>query len=155
MLVPITLTEGEDGETRRRFFLLAEVSFAASDRSGGGYYSDTELTDQFGEWVNAALDDRDDSPRARFHTVPAPLDTDVAAIAAGTYPGNADALVHLRTHAEDVERLHRVDDEAAHGREDALLRTALEMIRDGAGDPAALAAVALSTSRLTFERNCA
>lgn len=155
MFVPISLTTDPDGETRRRFLLLTEVSFAASDRTGGGYYSDSELVDKFGEWVDGALNDRDDQPEVKYHTVPAPLDTDVAAVFAGTYPGNADALAHLRSIAEDVERLHRVDDEAAHGQEDALMRTALEMIRDGAGDPAALAAVALSTLRLTFERNCA
>ena len=155
MFVPITLTEGEDGESRRRFFLLAEVSFAADEsRSAGGYYGDAELVDQFTGWVGAALDDRSDSPVATFHAVPAPLDTDVAAIAAGTYPGNADALAHLRSVAEDVERLHRADPEMAHVYEDDLVRTALEMIRDRAGDPAALAALALSTRRLTFERKC-
>lgn len=155
MFVPITLTEGEDGGTRRRFFLLAEVSFAADEgRSSGGYYSDTELVGLFAEWVGSALEDRDDSPVAKFHAVPAPLDTDVAAIAAGAYPGNADTLAHLRSVAEDVERLHRADPEMAHVYEDDLVRTALEMIRDRAGDPAALAALALSTRRLTFERKC-
>jgi hypothetical protein len=149
MLVPITLTEGEDGETRRRFFLIAEVSFAVrEDRADGGYYADAELVERFTGWTDAALEDRDDSPVAKFHAVPAPLDTDVAAIAAGAYPGNADALAHLNRLLAVLSTWVTADPERAASQERELFVTALRMIREGAGDPAALANAALGAVTL-------
>lgn len=73
-----------DGEYRRRFFLVAEVSFRS--RGKGDYYSDDELRDVIEHWVACGLDDRDDGPAIRFHTVPKILDVDVESIARGDYP---------------------------------------------------------------------
>lgn len=81
----------EDGEPVRRFFLLAEITFAdreaePRDKYDHNYYADNELRDAAAEWMSAALEDRDDSPSVRFHEVPQILDVDVEAVARGEYP---------------------------------------------------------------------
>jgi hypothetical protein len=72
------------GENRRRFFLVAEVSFNSCD--GDDYYSDDELPGLVEGWVDAALNDRDDSPSVHFYEVPRILDVAMEAIARGDYP---------------------------------------------------------------------
>jgi hypothetical protein len=47
------------------------------------------------------------------------------------------------------------DGEVAHSLEDDLWRDVLRAIAAGAGDPRALAAAALKTTRLGFARHCA
>lgn len=47
------------------------------------------------------------------------------------------------------------DDEAAHGREDDLFAAVLAAIRDGAENPAELAAAALKSCEIDFARWCA
>ena len=78
-----------DGEPRRRFFLVAEVTFRDQwDENGepDNYYSDDELKSRIEHWVYSALDDRDDGPSISFHEVPKILDVDVESIARGDYP---------------------------------------------------------------------
>lgn len=76
-----------DDEPRRRFFLLAEVTFR-DDPDGDVYYSDGELPDVTAEWIRAAIDDRDDSPRIRLLALPEVLDVDIQSVARGDYPGH-------------------------------------------------------------------
>ena len=79
-----------NGEPRRRFFLIAEVTFSNSGEDGGrNYYDDDELLSQLEDWVAAALEDRDDGPSVHFHEVPKILDVDVESIARGDYPRSA------------------------------------------------------------------
>lgn len=62
-----------DGEPRRRFYLVAEVTFrsAVDEEDGyGDYYSDDELLGRIEDWVEGALNDRDDGPAITFHQVP-------------------------------------------------------------------------------------
>lgn len=59
--------DGEGG-FRRRFLLLAEVSFR-SEGDGKDYYSNDELKGLIEDWIDSALCDRDDSPSIRFHEV--------------------------------------------------------------------------------------
>lgn len=67
-----------DGEPVRRFYLLAEVTFAdraaePRDRYDRNYYQDSELKDLVSEWMSGTLEDRDDMPAVRFHEVPESL----------------------------------------------------------------------------------
>lgn len=75
-----------DDEPRRRFFLLAEVTFA--DEGNDNYHSDDEAPDVAAMWMRDGLEDRDDSPHVKFHSIPGILDVDVRAIAEGEYPGH-------------------------------------------------------------------
>lgn len=152
MTIRINHLTDAHGEHRREFHLIARVTFRGGVTPEENYYSDSELPGRVEDWVDAALNDRDDSPSLTFHEVPAILEPDVRAVVGGTYPDNAEAVATLLALAEEVDRVHRVDYERAHGVEDTLMRTALEMIRDGAGDPVALARIALQTQGLKFER---
>lgn len=60
--------DGEGG-FRRRFLLLAEVSFRSEGDDDEDYYSNDELKGLIEYWVDSALYDRDDSPAIRFHEV--------------------------------------------------------------------------------------
>ena len=78
----------EDGEGVRRLFLVAEVTFGdrpADDPDTTNYYDDAELVERIGDWVEGALEDRDDRPAVRFHDVPQNLHVDMVAIAAKGY----------------------------------------------------------------------
>lgn len=75
------------GESRRRFFLLAEVTFRDGDEN---YYRDDELWGQIQGWINRAVDDRDDSPSVRLLSIPEILNVDVESIARGDYPNHTD-----------------------------------------------------------------
>lgn len=84
-----------DGEPVRRFFLIAEVTFA--DREADpmavyrhNYYEDRELRDLVAGWMRDGLEDRDDSPAVRFHAVPQILDVDMQSIAGGDYPEDSN-----------------------------------------------------------------
>ncbi|MEH0542970.1 hypothetical protein QA802_07775 [Streptomyces sp. B21-105] len=64
-----------DGEPVRRFFVIAEVTFA--DREAGprdeydrNYYQDSELRSIATDWMQDGLTDRADSPAVRFREVP-------------------------------------------------------------------------------------
>ena len=67
-------------------------------------------------------------------------------------------LTEVWAEISEIQRLWR-DDEAAHGREDALHQKVLRAIADErAGDPATVAAMAnmaLFTLNIKFERHCA
>ena len=64
-----------DGEPVRRFYVIAEVTFA--DRAAEprheydhNYYQDSELRSLATDWMRDGLEDRDDSPAVRFREVP-------------------------------------------------------------------------------------
>lgn len=59
-----------DGEPRRRFYLVAEVTFRSATDEYGDEYGDDELLGRIEHWVEGALDDRDDGPAITFHQVP-------------------------------------------------------------------------------------
>lgn len=84
MTIRIERVDAGAGEYRRRFFLIAEVTFMS--RGEDDYYSDDDLPDCIEQWVDAGLNDRDDGPSIRFHEVPPILDVDVESIARGDYP---------------------------------------------------------------------
>lgn len=136
-----------DGEERRQFFLLAQVTFRAETDPADEYYADSELPDLIADWVDAGLNDRDDSPAVTFYDVPASIHADAVAVAAGRYPGNGEALDELHRQVDMVNHHRLSDPRRTVFRERTLMRAALEMIRDGVGDPAALARVALSTTK--------
>lgn len=67
-----------DGEPVRRFFLVAEVTFAdreaqPRDEYDHNYYEDRELVGLVDGWMSDAVNDRDDSPQVRFHGIQDPL----------------------------------------------------------------------------------
>lgn len=86
-----------DGEARRRFFLIAEVTFAdreaqPRDERDHNYYEDSELARLAKDAMSSEMQYHDDSPSVRFHAVPKILDVDMQSIARGDYPevsGNA------------------------------------------------------------------
>lgn len=83
----------QDGEPRRRFFLLVEVTFRDRPREqppGVDYYDDSDLPEVVADWMRSAIEDRDDSPRARFMALPKVLDADVQSVARGDYPGHVE-----------------------------------------------------------------
>lgn len=64
-----------DGEPVRRFYVLAEVTFAdreaePRDEHDHNYYQDSELRSVATDWMRDGLEDRDDSPAVRFRDVP-------------------------------------------------------------------------------------
>lgn len=64
-----------DGEPVRRFYMLAEVTFAdreaePRDEYDHNYYQDSELRSVAVDWMSDGLTDRDDSPAVRFRDVP-------------------------------------------------------------------------------------
>lgn len=64
-----------DGEPVRRFFLIAEVTFAdreaePRDEYDHNYYEDRELRSVVTDWMSDGLYDRDDHPAVRFRDVP-------------------------------------------------------------------------------------
>lgn len=64
-----------DGEPVRRFFVIAEVTFADRDAEprdeyDRNYYQDSELRSIATDWMSDGLTDRDDSPAVRFHEMP-------------------------------------------------------------------------------------
>lgn len=64
-----------DGEPVRRFFVIAEVTFAdreAEPRNeyDHNYYEDSELRPVATDWMRDGLCDRDDSPAVRFRDLP-------------------------------------------------------------------------------------
>lgn len=64
-----------DGEPVRRFFVIAEVTFAdreaePRDEHDHNYYEDSELRSVVTDWMSDGLCDRDDSPMVRFRDVP-------------------------------------------------------------------------------------
>ncbi|MFJ2000284.1 hypothetical protein [Streptomyces chartreusis] len=64
-----------DGEPVRRFYVIAEVTFADRDAEprdeyDHNYYQDTELRSIVTDWMSDGLYDRDDSPAVRFRDVP-------------------------------------------------------------------------------------
>lgn len=77
-----------DDEPRRRFFLLAEVTFRSGADDGDNYYEDDELATRVTGWMSNAVDDRDDGPAVEFHVIPEILDVDIHAVAADNYPGH-------------------------------------------------------------------
>jgi hypothetical protein len=84
-----------DGEPVRRFFLLAEVTFAdreaqPRDEYDHNYYEDRELRGLATEWMGTEMQYHDDQPRVRFHAVPQILDVDVQSIARGDYPEDSN-----------------------------------------------------------------
>jgi hypothetical protein len=65
----------EDGDPLRRFFLIAEVTFADREAQPRGehdynYYEDRELKDVVTDWIQGGVTDRDDSPAVRFRELP-------------------------------------------------------------------------------------
>ena len=64
-----------DGEPVRRFYVIAEVTFAdraaePRDEYDRNYYQDSELRTVAADWMSDGLCDRDDSPAVRFRDVP-------------------------------------------------------------------------------------
>lgn len=64
-----------DGEPVRRFYMIAEVTFAdreaePRDEHDRNYYEDRELRSVATDWMRDGLYDRDDSPAVRFREVP-------------------------------------------------------------------------------------
>ena len=64
-----------DGEPVRRFYVIAEVTFAdraaePRDEYDRNYYQDSELRSVATDWMRDGLEDRDDSPAVRFLDVP-------------------------------------------------------------------------------------
>ncbi|MFJ2650858.1 hypothetical protein ACIO1C_29585 [Streptomyces sp. NPDC087420] len=63
-----------DGEPVRRFFLIAEVTFAdreaqPRDERDHNYYEDRELRSLATEWMGSEMQYHDDSPMVRFTDV--------------------------------------------------------------------------------------
>lgn len=63
------------GEPVRRFYVIAEVTFAdraaePRDEYDRNYYQDSELRSVATDWMGDGLTDRDDSPAVRFREVP-------------------------------------------------------------------------------------
>jgi hypothetical protein len=63
-----------DGEPVRRFYLIAEVTFAdreaePRDEYDHNYYEDRELRSIATNWMQEGLYDRDDRPAVRFRDV--------------------------------------------------------------------------------------
>jgi hypothetical protein len=64
-----------DGEPVRRFYLIAEVTFAdraaePRDEYDHNYYQDSELRAVAVDWMQDGLTDRDDHPAVRFREMP-------------------------------------------------------------------------------------
>lgn len=64
-----------DGEPVRRFYVIAEVTFAdreaePRDEYDHNYYQDSELRSIATDWMQDGLTDRDDSPAVVFRDVP-------------------------------------------------------------------------------------
>ena len=64
-----------DGEPVRRFYVIAEVTFAdreavPRDEYDHNYFQDSELRSVVTDWMGDGLCDRDDSPAVRFRDVP-------------------------------------------------------------------------------------
>jgi hypothetical protein len=64
-----------DSEPVRRFYVIAEVTFAdreaePRDEYDHNYYEDRELRSIATDWMQDGLTDRDDSPAVRFRDVP-------------------------------------------------------------------------------------
>lgn len=64
-----------DGEPVRRFYVIAEVTFADReaeplDEYDHNYYQDSELRSIATDWMQDGLTDRDDSPAVRFREMP-------------------------------------------------------------------------------------
>ncbi|WP_329215169.1 hypothetical protein OG352_06200 [Streptomyces sp. NBC_01485] len=64
-----------DGEPVRRFYVIAEVTFAdreaePRDEHDRNYYQDSELRSIATDWMRDGLTDRDDSPAVVFRDVP-------------------------------------------------------------------------------------
>jgi hypothetical protein len=64
-----------DGEPVRRFFLLAEVTFAdrearPRDEHDHNYYEDRELRSLATEWMGGEMQYHDDQPAVRFTDLP-------------------------------------------------------------------------------------
>lgn len=64
-----------DGEPVRRFYVIAEVTFAdreaePRDEYDHNYYQDSELRSVATDWMRDGLTDRDDSPAVVFRDVP-------------------------------------------------------------------------------------
>lgn len=64
-----------DGEPVRRFFVIAEVTFAdreaaPRDEDDHNYYQDSELRSVATGWMQGGVSDRDDSPAVRFRDLP-------------------------------------------------------------------------------------
>ena len=64
-----------DGEPVRRFYVIAEVTFADREadprrKYDHNYYEDRELRSVATDWMQDGLTDRDDSPAVVFRDVP-------------------------------------------------------------------------------------
>ena len=64
-----------DGEPVRRFYVIAEVTFAdreaePRDEYDHNYYQDSELRSVAADWMGDGLTDRDDSPAVTFLEMP-------------------------------------------------------------------------------------
>ncbi|MFE1192897.1 hypothetical protein ACFW6E_08865 [Streptomyces olivaceoviridis] len=64
-----------DDEPVRRFYVIAEVTFAdreaePRDEYDHNYYQDSELRSIAVAWMSDGLTDRDDSPAVRFRDLP-------------------------------------------------------------------------------------
>lgn len=64
-----------DGEPVRRFYVIAEVTFAdreaePRDEYDRNYYQDSELRSIATDWMRDGLTDRDDSPAVTFRVLP-------------------------------------------------------------------------------------
>lgn len=64
-----------DGEPVRRFYVIAEVTFAdraaePRDEHDRNYYEDSELRAAVTDWMSDGLCDRDDRPAVRFREMP-------------------------------------------------------------------------------------
>lgn len=70
----------EYGAPKRRILVIAEIT-ARDSEDGDNYYSDDELPGVVENWIDSALNDRDDGPMIRFHKVPEILVDDVRHIA--------------------------------------------------------------------------
>lgn len=68
---------GEDG--KRGFLVIAEITFRDRGDDGRNYYDDDELLGRIEDWVDSALNDRDDGPAMRLHSIPAALEPDIKA----------------------------------------------------------------------------
>jgi hypothetical protein len=84
-----------NGEPVRRFFLIAEVTFAdreaaPRDEHDHNYYEDQELDGLAKDWMGQEMQYHDDSPAVRFHRVPEILEVDVQSIARGDYPAGKE-----------------------------------------------------------------
>lgn len=64
-----------DGEPVRRFYVIAEVTFAdraaePRDEHDRNYHPDSELRSAATDWMSDGLCDRDDRPAVRFREMP-------------------------------------------------------------------------------------